>query len=415
MAAAAAAASLLRTSSAVYSLYGKLEGESSIAVSNMSTSTLAELESLAKHIKQWGKSLGFQDVRICEPDLTAHEQLLQQWLEQGYHGEMAYMERHGNMRCRPEELHPGTIRVISARINYLPEHPGFADALEQPTEGYISRYAVGRDYHKLVRKRLNQLGRQIEQAIADLSFRPFVDSAPILERPLAEQAGLGWIGKHTLLLTQEAGSFFFLGELLVNLPLPVDESKTNQCGECVACMKICPTQAIIAPYQLDARRCISYLTIEHSGSIPTELREAIGNRIYGCDDCQLICPWNRYAALSSEQAFAFKSIWHKADLLALFSWSEEQFLKNTEGSPIRRIGYEKWQRNIAVALGNAPFDETTLKTLQKSRDTASPLVTEHIDWAIQRQTSRQHATALESRLTKRLIRSIRKGLPVALQ
>lgn len=377
----------------------------------MPTSTHSELETLAKHIKQWGKSLGFQDVRICDPDLSAYESELQQWLAAGYHGEMGYMENHGDLRCRPDALHPGTIRIISVRMDYLPPQPAFAETLAQPHSGYISRYAVGRDYHKLIRKRLAQLGKQIEQAIEGLSYRPFVDSAPILERPLAEKAGLGWIGKHTLLLNESAGSFFFLGELLVNLPLPKDDTTQNACGRCVACMKICPTQAIIAPYTLDARRCISYLTIEHSGSIPVELRTALGNRIYGCDDCQLICPWNHYAQISTEPDFAFKPIWADVSLLTLFQWDEPTFLANTAGTPIRRIGYQRWQRNLAVAIGNAPYDEALLAALQ-AKPAASEMVQEHIEWAISQQQAKQSEVQRANRLTQRLIRSIQKGLPV---
>jgi len=324
------------------------------------------------------------------------------------------MARHGELRCRPDQLHPGTIRVISVRMDYLPESASFAASLELPEQGYISRYAVGRDYHKLLRKRLSKLGKQIEQAIQGLSYRPFVDSAPILERPLAEQAGLGWVGKHTLLLNQEAGSFFFLGELLVNLPLPLDTPATNQCGDCVACIRICPTQAIVAPYLLDARRCISYLTIEHPGSIPEALRPAIGNRIYGCDDCQLVCPWNRHANLSSEIDFAFKAIWQDVSLLSLFNWDEQTFLSNTEGSPIRRIGHQRWQRNLAIAIGNAPYQADYIQALEQQRVEASEMVREHIDWAIQQQRAKQDLHQPDCRLTQRLVRTVRKGLPAEL-
>lgn len=375
---------------------------------------LSELETLANHIKQWGKSLGFQDVRICDTDLDRHEPMLQQWLANGYHGTMEYMARHGSLRTQPAELLPGTVRVISVRMDYLPEHTAFASGLENREQGYISRYAVGRDYHKVLRKRLAQLGKMIEEAIGELSWRPFVDSAPILERPLAEKAGLGWMGKHTLLLSEKAGSFFFLGELLVNLPLPVDPESSNQCGDCVACIRICPTQAIIAPYQLDARRCISYLTIEHPGSIPPELRSAIGNRIYGCDDCQLICPWNRYARLSPEADFAFRQLWRAPDLVSLFNWNEATFLKHTEGSPIRRIGYQRWQRNLAVALGNAPWSTNIVAALEARLADASELVAEHIYWALAEQEKKRTQQARQDRLTARLVRSIRKGLPTEL-
>ena len=328
--------------------------------------TLSEtaLSELADNIKKWGKALGFQKVGITDIDLKDQEANLQKWLDNDYHGEMDYMAKHGMKRARPEELLPGTVRVISARMDYLPDDAQFASNLEDKDLAYISRYALGRDYHKVLRKKLKQLGDKIQSEVNALGFRPFVDSAPVLERPLAEKAGLGWVGKHSLLLDKDSGSWFFIGELLVDLALPVDKPQSNQCGQCVACIKICPTQAIVAPYVVDGRRCISYLTIELQGAIPNEFRKAIGNRIYGCDDCQLICPWNRFAETTEESDYQAKDFLQNQSLVSLFGWSEETFLKNTEGSPIRRIGHQRWLRNIAIALGNAPSSIETITTLQ---------------------------------------------------
>lgn len=369
-----------------------------------------ELATLSEEIKQWGKALGFQEVGITDIDLKQHETKLQQWLDNHYHGEMEYMQKHGMKRARANELHPGTLRVISVRMDYLPENAAFAQTLKNKQCAYISRYALGRDYHKVVRKKLKQLGQKIEQQVGQFGYRPFVDSAPILERPLAEKAGLGWTGKHSLLINKNAGSWFFIGELLVDIPLPVDQSVENSCGKCVACIKICPTQAIVAPYIVDGRRCISYLTIELQGSIPIEFRKAIGNRIYGCDDCQLICPWNRFANISEEDDYQIRQQLENRSLIELFNWSEPEFLSKTEGSPIRRIGYQRWLRNIAVALGNAPSSEAIIETLnQKLAVSESELVNEHIIWALQ-----EHRVKTENaneRLSLRLIKSIEKGLP----
>lgn len=376
-----------------------------------------DLNQLAQHIKQWGRSLGFQQVGICDTDLSIEEPRLQAWLDKQYHGEMAWMARHGMLRARPQELLPGTLRVISVRMNYLPTQAAFASTLNNPALGYISRYALGRDYHKLLRQRLKKLGDQIQQYCLDqegqvLNFRPFVDSAPLLERPLATKAGLGWVGKHSLILNQEAGSWFFLGELLVNLPLPVDAPQVEQCGRCVACITICPTGAIVAPYTVDARRCISYLTIELEGAIPEVLRPLIGNRIYGCDDCQLICPWNRFSSLTDEADFNPRAVLHAPQLLELFSWSEEVFLQVTEGSAIRRIGHLRWLRNIAVALGNAPYQAEIIIALE-ARLGIDPIVDEHITWALQQQFARRqsHRIEVQSSQQKRLVRTIEKGLP----
>lgn len=368
------------------------------------------LSALAENIKAWGKALGFQAVGISDVDLKDQEANLQAWLNNQYHGEMDYMEKHGMMRARPDELLPGTLRVISVRMDYLPDDAQFAANLEDKDLAYISRYALGRDYHKVLRKRLKQLGDKIKNEVGELGFRPFVDSAPILERPLAEKAGLGWVGKHSLLLDKDSGSWFFLGELLIDLALPVDQAQQNQCGQCVACIKICPTQAIVAPYVLDGRRCISYLTIELQGAIPSEFRKAIGNRIYGCDDCQLICPWNRFAETTQESDYQAKDFLQNQSLLSLFAWSETTFLKNTEGSPIRRIGYQRWLRNIAVALGNAPSSIDVITSLQnKLTESEDELVNEHIEWAL---TEQQQKLPINiDRLNQRLIKAVKKGLP----
>ncbi|WP_458734438.1 tRNA epoxyqueuosine(34) reductase QueG [Zobellella taiwanensis] len=370
--------------------------------------TTPDFDALAHDIKLWAAELGFDQAGIADPDLSEHEPLLADWLDQGYHGDMEYMARHGMMRARPAELLPGTLRVISVRMNYLPEQAAIARVLSDPDKGYISRYALGRDYHKVMRNRLKKLADQIAQRAQELVARPFVDSAPILERPLAAKAGLGWVGKHSLLLNREPGSFFFLGELLVNLPLPVDRPVEEGCGKCVACITTCPTGAIVAPYVVDARRCISYLTIELDGPIPEPLRPLMGNRIYGCDDCQLICPWNRFARASREPDFAARDDLHAPELLALFAWSEAHFLKMTEGSPIRRIGHRRWLRNIAVALGNAPASEQVIQALEQKREVVDELVREHIDWALARQRA---GLAQPERKTERLIRAVDKGMP----
>ena len=375
---------------------------------------------LAEKIKVWGEELGFSQVGITDVDLSAHEQALEKWLENGYHGNMDYMARHGMMRARPDQLEPGTVRVISVRLDYLPSDAKCAQILKAKDHAYISRYALGRDYHKLMRKRLQQLGKKITAYCAHFNFRPFGDSAPILERPLAEKAGLGWVGKHSLLLNKAAGSWFFLGELLVDIPLPVtmtDSPVENHCGNCVACIKICPTKAIVEPYVVDARRCISYFTIESPEAIPVELRALMGNRIYGCDDCQLICPWNKYAKLSLESDFQPRLKLDQISLLTLFAWREDEFLQKLEGSPIRRIGFQSWQRNIAVALGNASYDQQIVEALTEKLEHASELVAEHIHWALEQQANKAKIEADASvknapaRLNARLIRAIEKGLP----
>ncbi|MCY7294735.1 tRNA epoxyqueuosine(34) reductase QueG [Alteromonas sp. a30] len=380
----------------------------------MSDLPQSELDQLANNIKNWGKELGFQQVGISDINLEQHKEALSHWLEKGYHGEMQFMGAHGEKRYKPDQLVPGTLRIISVRMDYLPPDAKFAKSLRKTNSAYISRYAHGRDYHKLMRNRLKKLGEKIQAYFSNTQFRPFVDSAPVLEHAIAEKAGIGWTGKHTLTLNQEAGSWFFLGELFINLPLPTDTPVEEKCGSCVACLKICPTQAIVAPYTVDARRCISYLTIENSGSIPVEFRRAMGNRIYGCDDCQLICPWNRFGQITQEPDFHTRESLQSPSLLTLFNWTETQFLKYTEGSAIRRIGYERWQRNIAIALGNADFDNAILDALEVKRVNSSELVAEHILWAISEQKRKQNDQRIpiqQERQILRLVRSVEKGLP----
>ena len=350
----------------------------------MNTDTL-DLAALAQSIKDWGRELGFQQVGIADVQLGEHEAHLQRWLDAGYQGEMDYMAAHGSKRSHPDELVPGTLRVVSLRMDYLPGDTQMAQRLAQPEKAYVSRYALGRDYHKLIRKRLQQLAECIQQQIGPFGFRAFVDSAPVLEKAIAEQAGLGWIGKNTLVLNRKAGSYFFLGELFVDLPLPVDAPHASEhCGRCTACMDICPTAAFVGPYVLDARRCISYLTIELKGSIPEELRAPIGNRVFGCDDCQMVCPWNRFAKPSAQSDFQPRHSLDNAELAELFGWSEEEFLSRTEGSPLRRAGYERWLRNLAVGLGNAPSSIPVLEALKARREHPSELVREHVEWALAR-------------------------------
>jgi epoxyqueuosine reductase len=348
-----------------------------------------DLLALAADIKRWGRELGFQKVGISDTELRADEEHLLNWLSQGFHGEMAYMARHGSHRSRPAELLPGTLRVISARLDYWPA--GAADpwqVLNDPQAGYVSRYALGRDYHRLLRRRLDILAERIQAETGPFRYRAFADSAPVLEKALAQKAGLGWIGKHSNLLDRRAGSWFFLGELYVALPLPADQAATAHCGRCSTCLAACPTQAIVAPYQVDARRCISYLTIELHGPIPVEFRRPMGNRIYGCDDCQLVCPWNRFATPTDAADFKPRHGLDAAQLTALFAWSEGDFLNRTAGSPIRRIGYQRWLRNLAVALGNAPPSPAVMAALYSRQRHPSPLVREHVAWALAEQQFR---------------------------
>ena len=352
---------------------------------NLST---VQLERLAGEIKQLGRDLGFSKLGVAAIDLGADEARLERWLQQGRHGSMSYMERHGRKRTRPAELVPGTVRVISARMSYWPDEARDArEALADPTTGYVARYALGRDYHKVLRRQLQRLADAITQRIGEFGYRVFVDSAPVLEKALARDAGLGWIGKHTNLLDRD-GSWFLLGEIYTDLPLSPDAPVTDHCGSCRACIDVCPTQAIVAPYELDARRCISYLTIELRGSIPEPLRAAIGNRVFGCDDCQLFCPWNKFARATAVGDFAVRHGLDSAGLINLFEWSETEWEARTAGSALRRAGYEGWLRNVAVALGNAPADERVVAALAARADDPSPVVREHVQWALERQRSR---------------------------
>ena len=344
--------------------------------------------------------LGFGDIRVSDTDLSVAGPKLKEWLDAGRHGDMNYMRERAHLRLNPQELQPGTVRVLTVRMDYLPDTSEMRQAVDwrnkeidrwdEPDQAVVAIYARGRDYHKVLRQRLQTLADVIEKKIGPFGYRVFVDSGPVMEVELANKSGLGWRGKHTLLLNREAGSMFFLGEILVDVPFPVDEPITSHCGECSACINICPTQAITAPYQLDARRCISYLTIEHQGSIPEELRPLMGNRVYGCDDCQLVCPWNKFAQLSSVPDFLPRHGLEHADLLTLWSWSEEDFLVKHEGSPIRRIGYESWRRNLAVSMGNALSSasldddarEKIISCLKQVLPSTSDMLKDHIEWAL---------------------------------
>ncbi|TJY60932.1 tRNA epoxyqueuosine(34) reductase QueG [Sinimarinibacterium sp. CAU 1509] len=344
-----------------------------------------DLHRLPALIPAWARELGFDTAAIATLELDQDHAHLQQWLAQGRHGEMAYMARNTQMRQHPEALREGTLSVISVRMNYRTATTDAMSILRDGNLGYVSRYALGRDYHRLMRGRLQKLGQRIEQAVGPHGYRVFSDSAPVLEKALARNAGLGWIGKHTLLLNRDAGSWFFLGEIYTDLLLTPTAAAPvrDECGRCSACIKVCPTQAIVAPHQLDARRCISYLTIEHHGSIPLELRPMMGNRIFGCDDCQLVCPWNRYASLSTEPDFAPRHELDTARLIDLFAWSESLWLQRTEGMALRRTGYARWLRNLAVALGNAPSSDAVITSLRTRADHPDPIVQEHVAWALQ--------------------------------
>ncbi|MCH2492783.1 MAG: tRNA epoxyqueuosine(34) reductase QueG [Gammaproteobacteria bacterium] len=342
-----------------------------------------DLPRLREKIERWARELGFQSLGISSGQLTQAESHLLEWLDRGYHGTMTYMSRHGSARTRPHELLPGTVRIISVRMDYRPEDVVDSLAgLEDLRNGYVARYAVGRDYHRLMRRRLQRLADHIADAIGPFLYRAFTDSAPVMEKPLASHAGLGWIGKHTNLINKNSGSFFFIGELYTDLPLPVDGPVTDHCGECSRCITACPTGAIVGPYQLDARRCISYLTIELKGSIPIELRASIGNRIFGCDDCQLVCPWNRFSQPTEEIGFALNPQFAAPPLVSLLAWDEDQFLRNTSGTALRRITHEQWLRNVAVAIGNGPRDQAALEVLTDRLAHPSPMVREHVVWAL---------------------------------
>ncbi len=343
-----------------------------------------EFIELVSQLHDWSRELGFQQLGITDIDLTLAERRLENWLTQGYHGDMHYMEKHGTRRSHPEQLVPGTLRVITVRMNYLPAiQESLIKRLNAPDTAYIARYALGRDYHKLMRNRLQKLANKMAKEIGNFGYRVFTDSAPVLEKPLAEKAGLGWIGKHSNLINQEHGSWFFLGEIYTDLPLAIDPPSKPRCGTCTACIDCCPTNAIVEPYTVDARRCISYLTIEFNGSIPIALRPLMGNRIYGCDDCQIFCPWNRFARKTEESDFLPRHGLDSDTLLNLFSWTEAEFLQRLEGSAIRRIGYVNWQRNIAVALGNAPTTTEIISALKLNSENRSELVREHVLWALQ--------------------------------
>ena len=352
--------------------------------------TKVDLTTLARDIKQWARELGFQQAGIADCDLSAAEPRLLAWLEKGWHGDMDYMARHGAARSRPQVLQPGTLRVISARMDYLPDGArAVEEVLAEPQRAAIARYALGRDYHKVLRNRLQRLADRITAAVGAFRYRVFTDTAPVMEVELAVKAGIGWRGKHTLLLNREAGSYFFLGDIYTDLLLPLDAAQNDHCGTCAKCITVCPTQAIVAPYQLDARRCISYLTIEHKGSIPEELRALIGNRVYGCDDCQMVCPWNRFAQACGEPDFAVRNGLDNATLVELFAWSESEFNEKLAGSAIRRIGYERRLRNLAVGMGNAlrqlgdaPAGWVIEAALRARADHASALVREHVAWAL---------------------------------
>lgn len=349
------------------------------------------MQELSTSIKNWGLALGFNHIGITDTDLHKAEAGHEDWIKKGFHGEMDYMAKHGTKRTRPAELVPNTLRVISVRLDYLPPDAADSESILQNSEkAFISRYALGRDYHKVLRNKLQKLCEKIQAELPNFDtdnfeYRAFTDSAPVLEVALAEKAGLGWRGKHTLLINKDRGSWFFLGEIYTNLPLEIDAPATNHCGTCSSCMEVCPTQAITAPYEVDARRCISYLTIELKGSMPLELRPLIGNRVYGCDDCQLYCPWNKFAEITKETDFAVRNGLDDISLIECFNWSEEEFKANMAGSAIYRIGYEQWLRNIAVGLGNAKSTPEVITALQSRLDGASEMLREHISWALDRQ------------------------------
>ncbi|MEH6469882.1 MAG: tRNA epoxyqueuosine(34) reductase QueG [Halopseudomonas sp.] len=350
---------------------------------------------LTEQIKAWGKELGFDAVGISGVDLSQHGERLDDWLAQQYHGEMAFLANHRELRLHPDQLHPGTLKVICVRMDYLPPEVETVRVLQNPQQAYISRYALGRDYHKTLRKRLGQFAKKITQETEEFNYRPFVDSAPVLEKPMARQAGLGWQGKHSLLINREAGSYFLLGELFTDLPLVEDEPYLqDHCSRCSACLDICPTAAFPEPYVLDARRCISYLTIELKGAIPEEFRPLIGNRVFGCDDCQLVCPWNRYCHFSQEDDFNPRHGLDNIELAQLFRWDEATFLKKTEGSPIRRTGYQGWLRNLAIGLGNSGGGTDIIQTLQQRSNDPTELVREHVSWAITQLAEGKAAAAL---------------------
>lgn len=344
-----------------------------------------DFNQFATDIKRWGEELGFQEVCITDVDLSEYEDHLSEWIARNYHGAMSYMAENHEKRCHPDQLAPGTIRVVCVRMDYALDPKESLDAMENTGRAYVSRYARGRDYHKLIRRRLQKLAHQIQDVAGPFGYRAFVDSAPVLERALAEKSGMGWIGKNTMLINKQAGSWFFLGELFTDLPLPVDTPASDHCGTCSACLDVCPTDAFVAPNLLDAKRCISYLTIELRTSIPEEFRKPMGNRIFGCDDCQIVCPWNKFSETTKEKDFTPRHSLDDAQLIDLFAWTEREFLNRTEGSAIRRIGYDCWLRNIAVALGNAAHSKEVVAALRSRLNNVSAMVNEHIEWALQQQ------------------------------
>ncbi|TQV84600.1 tRNA epoxyqueuosine(34) reductase QueG [Aliikangiella coralliicola] len=377
----------------------------------LSTEALTEIKSKLV-IK--AREHGFQDARVSDTSTSGYFAKFKQWVNDGFHGDMSFLERNQNLRSSPDELHPGTLRVVSLRYDYLPEHAGFVKPLKHPQQANVSRYALGRDYHKLMRKKLDAVCRQLQAEIETsdaVDYRVFVDSAPVLETSFAEKSGLGWKGKHSLIINKKAGSWFFLGEIFINLPLPIDEPVEDLCGNCSACISLCPTDAIIDSKKVDATRCISYLTIENKGPIPISLRSKMGNRIYGCDDCQLACPWNRYAQISKETGFQPKNNLDTISLLQLWQWNEKEFLDNFQGSPIRRIGYQNWLRNLAVAIGNSVYEPQTIELLVNKKQEANDLVCEHIDWAISQLKNRQSNDLTVNKKTQKLINCVTNMLP----
>jgi len=371
------------------------------------------------HIKQnivaLASTHGFQDARVSDCDTGDYFTRFTQWVEDGYHGEMSYLERNQELRQYPEQLHPNTCRIISFRFDYLPEHAQFADTLKDNQRANVSRYALGRDYHKILRKKLNQVCQQLQKQLETnfkLEHRVFVDSAPVLETAFAEKSGLGWKGKHTLIINKEAGSWFFLGEIFINIPLEIDQPVEDLCGQCNACISLCPTNAILESNKVDATRCISYLTIENKQAIPQELRPLMGNRIYGCDDCQLACPWNRFSNTNQHQDFSARHSLDNISLIELWSWSEQEFLDNFQGSPIRRIGYQSWLRNLAVALGNSQYSEEIVRILTTKKVDANEMVIEHIDWAInQLKSNKQNIASIQKNQTRKLINCVVRMMP----
>ena len=350
--------------------------------------TEIDFTQFAADIKRWGIELGFQEVSITDIDLSEYEPHLKDWIDRNYHGAMSYMAENHEKRCHPEQLVPGTIRVVCVRMDYALDSMDSLESMQNTGKAYVSRYARGRDYHKLIRRRLQKLAHHIQDKAGPFGYRAFVDSAPVLERALAEKSGMGWIGKNTMLINKDAGSWFFLGELFTDLPLPVDDQVSDHCGSCSACLDICPTDAFVEPNLLDAKRCISYLTIELRTAIPEEFRKPMGNRIFGCDDCQLVCPWNKFSKTTQEKDFSPRHSLDDAQLVDLFSWTEREFLKRTEGSAIRRIGYDCWLRNIAIALGNAPSTKEIIAALRSRLNNVSAMVNEHIEWALLQHDSR---------------------------